>query len=136
MKKIPLLIVLSGLVSVIYPDKEDLFKKIETDSFFRFEDYKNYTIGFPIKDTKKGIVKIFYDLDKNGEPDLFAAGKMTKIIDGAYFIGPYAFLIGVDKNEDRICEKFYLDTDNNGLFDEEAILINNKKDKDKETFKI
>jgi hypothetical protein len=124
MRKLPLMFGLASLLFLGYSErnsrKNDLLEDIFKDRTFEIEKYNKYIFSRN-NDSINSISYIAFDLDKNGKPDLIAATE----IEGTYMRGdtlflrtkPYAFLVGINKNEDEKYELFYEDFDDDNYLE-------------------
>ena len=98
------------------PKKENLFEKIAKDNCFRIENYQEYLIK-ACDDRLNDIVYLYYDLNKNGKPDLIAITKVLKRGISECDIRSYAPVVRIDETEDDLYDIYYLDQDLDGMFD-------------------
>jgi len=121
MKKLFSILMLTGLSFIgCSSERDNLLEDIFKNRTFEVEKYMAYHVS-TIPDVEKSKVHSNFDLNKNGKTDLTATIKMEDVLikgDTLFFRpNPYAFLIGINKNENEKYELFYMDIDGDHYFE-------------------
>ncbi|MGY4884016.1 MAG: hypothetical protein ACP5NZ_00365 [Nanobdellota archaeon] len=117
MKKTLLTLAFMGMVGTGCSEKGDIFKEISKEKTFKLKEYKEYILDVFL-DEREDLLFVNYDFNQNGKMDAMAVTRMIPDSEGKYAPSPYAFNLTLDKDEDGICEKFYLDRNFDGKFDD------------------
>ncbi len=117
MKKTLLTIAMVGILTgACSKEQESVFDKLPKEKSFRIGDYKE-NILYASEDKKDSVMTLFFDMDRDGIPDLAA---MTKIIakrGTKYRMEPYAFAVKTNRYEKSFYDWFYFDMDGDRKFD-------------------
>lgn len=101
-----------------------LLMMLQTDIWmFPYADYEQYKIGHELCDfDDNGIMEtviVHYDMNKNGVVDASGYFIIHAMKDGdVYSVKPFAYILGIDHNEDNCYDKVLVDDDLDGRFDQ------------------
>lgn len=121
MKKLPLVFGLVGLLSLGCSSQRDkVYEEIFRYRKFDLSKYTQY-VTQDLPNHEEGLLRLSLDLDKNKKNDLFITTEIVGYvnINGVLMpkINHYASRVSIDKNEDRVAELIYIDTDKDGHLD-------------------